>query len=231
MVAVAVTVVLARRDRQSHTRELNEQLRRADQDREAAKQRFQEEVERSERQVREERQDADRVRRDERQQESLARLLEAIAELMPWWDEVPNLYSDATPMSRSQVQRARWGECIEAVRSLRSAVHAQLAWVADARAAEQCRRLAHLVQAASRGVPGDVRARTGQDLRRYAIFVQVSLEHVAAGKESLDPGAPEAPLLGRMPVNDTPWYPTNTPPEWAETIRREPGDPSYLPAN
>jgi hypothetical protein len=231
VIAVAVTVALARRDRRRHASEMKEEFKRADRDRADAEQRFQEEVSRSEKQVREEREYADAVRRHERQQESLARLLATIADLMPWWDEVPNLYSDPNPMSRSQIQRARWAECAEAIRSLRSAVHAQLAWVSDARAAEQCRTLAHLVQTASRGIPGEVRERTAQDLRRYAIYVRVSLERVSNGEESLDPGSPDVPVLGRASSQTAPWCPENAPFEWTEAIRQEPGDPSYQPAD
>ncbi|HEV2373424.1 MAG TPA: hypothetical protein VGS19_14775 [Streptosporangiaceae bacterium] len=235
LVAVGVTVWLARRDRQRneasrrqdlarHESELAEERTRAAQDRADA-----------ERRLREEREFAEVLRRTERQRECVAGLLGAIGGLMPYWDAVPNLYGDPDWKPGEQPTREiapyRQMECREVLRALKLAVDTQLVGLGDERAAEQCRMLAHLAQTAARGVPRDLRVRAGQDLRRYAIFVRTSLGNLIEAGQSLDPGAPQFPLLKRMPVHDTPWHPTSAAPGWTEAIRQEPDDPFYGPAD
>ncbi len=89
--------------------------------------------------------------------------------------------------------------------------------------------LVYLAQGAARGVPRDLRVRAGQDLRRYAIFVRLSLESVSEAGEGLDPGAPACPVLERMPAHDSPWHPSKPACGWDEAIAREPDDPFYQP--
>ena len=161
-------------------------------------------------------------------------LLTAIAELMPYFDVVPNLYKDPEwkPGERPAKETGpRWLECDRVLRALRHAADVQVAGLGDERAAGQCRMLVHLAQSAAHGVPRDLRARAGQDLRRYALFVQVSLAAVREDGQGVDPGAPEAPLLRRMPAHDPPWHPANPVPRWNDAVAREPDDPFYHPAD
>jgi hypothetical protein len=234
IVAVGVTVWLARRDRRRSDREragdreryevqLAEERERAKRDREDA-----------ERRLRDERAHAERVRRRDRQQASAGALLAAIAALMPFMDTVPNLYRDPEwkPGERPAKETGpRWLECDQALRALRYAADVHLAGLGEERAFRQYRTLVHLAQTAAGGVPRDLRVRAAQDLRRYALFVQASVTAVSEEGQSVDPGKPEFPLLTRMPVHDTPWHPTNPVPGWTDAIAAEPGDPFYHPAD
>lgn len=245
IVAVFVTVWLASRDRKRaesariddlarHEREMAEERDRAARDRADAERRFAVEVERSERQVRDERDYAENVRRREGRQASVAGLLGAIAGLMPYLDAVPNLYGDPGWKPGQQPAKEtgpRWLECQEAMRSLRYGADVQSIGLGDDRAAEQVRMLVHLVQTAAGGVPADLRVRASCDLRRYALWVRVSLENLSNTGQSLDPGAPEVPVLTRMPPHDSPWDPSTGSEAWNLAVQREPGDPFYLPAN
>jgi hypothetical protein len=245
IVAVFVTVWLAGRDRERtegarnddlarHNREMTVERDRAARDRADAERRFAVEVERSERQVRDERDYAENVRRREGRQASAAGLLGAIAGLMPYLDAVPNLYRDPEWKPGQQPAKEtgpRWLECQEAVRSLWYAADVQAIGLGDDRAAEQVRTLVHLVQTAAAGMPADLRIRASYDLRRYALWVRVSLENLSNTGQSLDPGAPEVPVLTRMPPHDPPWHPSTGSEAWKLAVQREPGDPFYLPAN
>jgi len=223
VLGLGVTMFLARAARLSAARALADERERARGDREDA-----------ERRLRDERAHAELVRRRDRQQESVAGLLGAIASLMPFWEAVPNLYRDPEWKQGELPARERdpWRrkECEDALRALRYAADAQLSGLGAARAAEQFRMLVYLAQGAARGVPRDLRVRAGQDLRRYAIFVRLSLEGLSDAGEGLDPGVPACPVLERMPVHDTPWYPSKVAPGWAEAVAREPDDPFYQPA-
>jgi len=153
---------------------------------------------------------------------------------MPYIDAVPNLRGDPEWKPGEQPAKEtglRGPDCDQALRTLRDAADVHTAGLGDERAARQYRMLVHLVQTAACGVPRDLRVRAGQDLRRYALFVQASLAAVSKHGQSIDPGIPECPQLKQMPVHDTPWHPANPVPEWVEAIAREPGDPFYHPAD
>ena len=94
VIAVGVTVWLARRDRQHSDRERADDRKRYEaqlaEEREGAKQDRQD----AERRLREERAHAELLRRRDRQQASAGGLLAAIAGLMPFIDVAPNLYGD-----------------------------------------------------------------------------------------------------------------------------------------
>ena len=120
----------------------------------------------------------------------------------------------------------------EAVRSLARGGHSEVWGLGDTCAAEQYRKLVHLVlSAAATNMPADLRARASGDLRRYALWVRVSLESLTETGNSLDPGIPSWPDLTRMPTNDVPWQPSNPSQAWQLAILHEPGDPAYLPAH
>lgn len=259
LIAVAVTVWLAARDRRDgenarkqervrHDRELAEERERSARDRDDA-----------ERRLKEERAYAEVLRRSDRQEASVGGLLDRIAGLMPFWSAVPGLYQEIS-LARMPTSAVMWWlptlggplaeqetksqdarnaarlpilmQAWEAVRSLSRGGHSEIWGLADARAAEQYRKLVHLVKTAAAGhIPDDLRKRAGQDLRRYAIWVRVSLENLTETGQSLDPGIPPWPDLTRMPVHDTPWQPSNPSQAWQLAILQEPGDPAYLPAH
>jgi hypothetical protein len=234
VIAVGVTIWLARRDRQRSDRERAEDRKRYEAQLAEERERAARDREDAERRLREERAHAAQVRHRDRQQASVSGLLTPIAGLLPLIDVVPNLHGDLEwkPGERPARETGpRWLECDQALLALRHAADVQLAGLGDKRAAGQYRMLVHLAQTAARGVPRDLRARAGQDLRRYALFVQASLAAVSEDGKSIDPGAPDFPLLRRMPVNDTPWHPANPVPGWNDAIAQEPGDPFYRPAD
>jgi hypothetical protein len=258
LVAVAVTIWLASRDRRDgekarieerarHERELAEERKRSAQDREDA-----------ERRLAEERTHAEELRRRDRREASVGGLLGRIADLMPFCSVVPGLYqaiySSRTTFptdllslgitgpfteqeaksreARETVRRATLMEAWEAVRSLARGGHSEIWGLGDTRAAEQYRKLVYLVLSATTGnIPADLRVRAGKDLRRYALWVRVSLETLTETGHSLDPGIPPWPDLTRMPANDVPWQPSIPSQTWQLAILQEPGDPAYLPAH
>jgi hypothetical protein len=234
VIAVGVTVWLARRDRRLSNDERTEDRRRYEAQLAEERERAARDRDDAERRLREERALAAQVRRQDRQQESASGLLAAIAGLMPLIDAVPNLRGDPewTRGERPAKETGpRWLECDQALRALRYAADVHMAGLGDERAAGQYRMLVHLAQTAAGGVPRELRARAGQDLRRYALFVQASLVAVSKHGQGIDPGVPECPQLKRMPVNDAPWHPANPVPEWNDAVEREPGDLFYHPAD
>jgi len=173
---------------------------------------------------------AEEARHRERQQDSAGRLLVRIAALIPHCDLVPGVYKGISTLPGQPGHNWRRMQCYEAMRALEFGAHAETSGLGDPRGAGQYRELVHLVITAAQGVPRELHKRAGVDLRRYAIFVRVSLEHLIEAGQSLDPGQPAVPLLLRNPPEDSPWQPDNVPMPWRDALGREPGDPLFRPA-
>jgi hypothetical protein len=120
-------------------------------------------------------------------------------------------------------------EAREAVRSIIEGGHSEVWGLGDARAIKQYRNLVNLVETMKRPAGGGG-VRGVQDLRRYALWVRVSLANLSKTGESLDPGVPPCPDPTRKPVNDMLWQPSNPSRAWQDAIQREREDPAYIPA-
>jgi hypothetical protein len=176
-------------------------------------------------------QEAEKARRRDRQQDSARSLLARIAGLMPYFDLVPGvIMAMSPPFGYPPSPRAL--ECYDAMRALEFGAHAELSGLGNASTAEQYRTLVHLVLTAAppAGRNDQTRKLVSGDLRRYALFVQVSLENLVEHGQSLGPGQPAFPRLDRTPGDQSLWSPEHTPPAWLDALRRQPGDPLFEPA-
>lgn len=224
--AVVVTIVLAARDRKNHELELGEERLRFARELAEAQERSLRDREDAERRLRDERAFAEDMRLRERREAAVGALLGRIAALLPYCSGVPGL-GYAGGLARETLVEAQ-----SAVQSLAHGKHSEVWGLGDARAARQYADLVHLVQSAvGESIPKDFRKRAGIDLRRYALWVRVSLESLVATGKSLDPGIPAFPNLKRTPVHDTPWQPSTPTEAWVEAIKQQPGDPFFLAAN
>jgi hypothetical protein len=244
-VAVATLVysaIAASRDRKDADRRITEQRnyddQRAQRDRADAEARLAAERRAADQRLEDERAHMEKARQRERQQDSATRLLVRIADLLPLMNWVPNVFRASAGPTRTE-----WdAECKRAVEGLRFGGFADVPGLRDVRATEQYRTLVHLVLTAARSEHDqegetDQTARkdhstlVAQDLLRYAMFVQLSLEHLIEQVESLDPGEGGAgvsfPMLDRRPGDRSLWFPPNVPQGWQEAISRNPNDPQY----
>jgi hypothetical protein len=242
LVAVWVTVHLAAKDRRVSEKARTEDLERYKQGLAEERDRSARDRADAERRLTEERVYAEELRRRDRREASVGGLLSRIAGLMPFFDVVPglNLAADLAslpdplgfPGGRSSARAPKLLEAREAVRWLSHGGHAEVWGLGDARAASQYRKLVHLVDTAvGENLPDDLYERAGRDLRRYGLWVRISLESLIETGQSLDPGIHAWPDLMRIPLDDAPWQPSNVAEAWRPAILQEPGDMAYLPAH
>lgn len=201
----------------------------------------------AENRLKDERKFAFDLRQRDRREASAGGLLGRIAGLMTFVDEVPGLNSAiatawvtfAIPGRLEEMDRqednpgfvrqeaARLLEAREAARSIVEGGHSEVWGLGDARAVKQYRNLANLVESLTNSFGRQ--DREVQDLRRYALWVRVSLENLTETGKSLDPGIPPYPDPTRKLENGMLWQPSNPPQAWQDAIQREPGDPAYIP--
>jgi hypothetical protein len=218
LATLITTIIFTIHCRKTAARQLTKERERADE-------RLVEERAATGRRAAEQRVHAEQLRRRERQQDSTARLLAQIASITPYMTWVPDVDALANQMRNDQTVVTTFA----AVRSLEFGATADVAGLGDPQAARQYRSLVHLVLTAA-GLPDEVpRCRVGGDLRRYALFVQVSLENLVEHEASLDAGTAE-PMLTRDAHDHSLWAPSITPQAWQDAIAREPTDPQYRPA-
>jgi hypothetical protein len=240
----------AKRDREDADRRIGEQRdydeQRAKRDRADAEARLAAERTAADQRLADERAHAESTRRRERQQDSAARLLARIADLLPQMGRVPNVFRAAfAAQGHMHVDAEPYIVCERAVEALRFGGVADLPGLSDTRSTEQYRTLVHLVLTVARNEhqqdeEADKTARQDRgrlvalDLWRYGTFVRLSLEHLIEHGESLDPGQGDAgvsfPMLRRQSGDGALWFPPNVPQGWQEAISRDPIDPQYRPA-
>jgi len=229
----------AERDR--HERERAEDLARYERGLAEERERSERDRADAERRLKDEREHAEKVRQHDRREAAVDGLLGRIAGLMPFFESVPGLNwavavgTTPSPFGAPDYSPERASRLLEvqaAVRSLAYGGHAEVWGLGDEQAVNQYRKLVHLVESATGdSVPTELHERAAKDLRRYALFVRVSLESLTRTGASLDPGLPPWPDLRRVPTDDALWQPANLPPEWHMAIMQERGDPAYLAAH
>lgn len=218
VITVMMTVWITKADR-----ERDDRLRA--EDRADAERRLQEERQAADQRLRDERDHAEAVRRREWQVGCALRLLERVAYLLPLADEVPMLGFSVMGADRRQ------DECSNAIQSLRHGLHADAPAIANQQVVGQYRTLVRLVDAI-RGRPfgqasKDDIEHMGNELRRYAIFVRLSLERFIECGNVWDPGKPSCPVLRFQAGGDSLWQPEHEPPGWREALASDPSDPWY----
>lgn len=180
---------------------------------------------------------ADDVQRRVRQEDAASRLLGRVAELIQCVSMVPAALAESQHPN-PDAEKAR-----QVVQALEYGAHAEVVGLGDARAAEQYRDLAILtlwvasISATRNGPPGgdnrvgvfDYTSRVRINLRRYALFVRVSLENLIEYGQSLDPGDPMLPDLDWVSEDGKLWMPAPTPRAWLSAVRLEPDDPLAYP--
>jgi hypothetical protein len=171
---------------------------------------------------------ADRERRRDRQQDAARRLLGLMSALIPHMWVVPGVHLAAvSPFMNRPGANPLTGQVAAAVFELEYGAHAEVAGLGDARAAGQYRELARLTMDAAVGIRGVDGRRVAGDLRRYALFVRVSLENLIENGQSIDPGNPAAPKLDRPGDQTDLWEPEHKPQPWLDALKREVNDPLY----
>ncbi len=195
------------------------------QDRRDAEGRLLEERQAADQRLREERNHAEDVRRQERRVDSAIVLLERIARIMPLLGDLPY---------RGGLDAARKSECDDAVLTLGSGVHTHAALVGQETLAQQYRNVVSFVDAVwtakwAEEPGGDDLELLGAQLRRYAMFVRLSLERFITRGEVLDTGKPYYPKLVREPGDESLWSPDPEPDGWYVALAHDPHDPSYVP--
>lgn len=217
VLTLLVTLRIASADRRH-----DDQVR--SQDRAEAKKLLLEERQAADERLRDEREHAEDVRRRERQVDSAMRLLERIAYIMPLIGDLPG---------RSALSPARQSECNEAVRNLGSGTHTDAVAVGNETLAQQYSNVVGFVDAAwtakwAKEPSGDDLDFVGAQIRRYALFVQLSLQRFITRGEALDTGKPYYPKLVRKPGDDSLWHPEPEPDEWFTALSHDPRDPWYV---
>lgn len=217
VVTLIVTVRIASTDRRH-----DDQVR--GQDRDEANRLLLEERQAADERLRAEREHAENVRRRERQVDSAMRLLERIAYIMPLIGDLPY---------RSALSPARQAECNDAVRNLGSGKHTDAVAVGNETLAQQFSNVVGFVDAAwiakwAKEPSGDDLEFVAAQVRRYALFVQLSLQRFITRGEALDTRKPYYPTLVRKPGDESLWHPDPEPDEWDVALSHDPHDPWYV---
>jgi hypothetical protein len=137
---------------------------------------------------------AEADRRRDRQQDSAQRLLGLVASIVPYSDLIPGVFSSSSAPPGHPTYNWRAKECLDAVQALRTGMHADMAGLGDARAADQYRELVRRVMKAAPGVDEDMAESISNALRLSAFFVQESLGNLIEHGQSL-PGYTSFPSL------------------------------------
>ena len=183
----------------------------------------------AEHRLRDEREFAEALRVRERQAECAAWLLVQIDDLQAAASDVMGVLT--LPPGRPDLDAARG-----VLRNLQRSAHTSAVLLGDTETQGRFRTLVQLAFAAGQDDREEsemdedsyelLRARTGGDLRNYAIFVRLSLWALIDGEPIPDPGYPQYPNLNRV-ADHVPWHPTNVPQGWDEAVQTDPGHPRF----
>lgn len=249
VVALIVTIVLARRDRNDARERLEAEQRRAEADRADSDRRLREEREAADQRLRDERALADLRQVRERQIANASALIQRISTLVPHIEVAAH-----PPMIDPRQKTSAQAECDLAIRSLQEGARTEALALSNPAATKLYMTLTHLVVSARSGkwveqlteragghlVPEQrtaARDRVARDLRNFARYVRLWIAALIDGAEIpedvLGPfesaGSPLVPILGAE-SHSPGWAPQSFPPRWNEDQQVDPDDPQFRPA-
>jgi hypothetical protein len=212
-------------DRAEAKKVLDGEHARAEHDRADAAQRLDEERELARQRLQDERDHAEKTRRRERQADNAYMLIQRIAAVLPYLDNVPGTWIRRDRQAGGRAPGVRYlgeEECRAAVDTLRQGAWAETIMLGRDHAADEAaaryRCLAKLIESLARSQQAakPERERDVRTVRNYARWVRISLGMLAedGSVPQIHGGSAQSPLLG---LADMPaWLPDPLPPGWLD---------------